>query len=269
MVKSGPIAAILCLAIASRGQPQVSVQGSLSHERVVAPGESFSGVIVVKNSSAEPQEARLYQTDYATTAAGITDYADPGSLARSNARWVTLAQSRVIVPPNQTVDVRYTVTIPSTATLSGTYWSVLMVEGIPRGSAESGLDPGQSKQRTLGLRVRFRSAVRVVTHIDTDIKRDIRFEAPTIVNTDVGKELQVDVVNTGNRGFLPLFRLELYSEDGTHVKTVSEQGATSFPGMSIRQRFDIHSVPSGRYRAIVTVDAGGDAVFGAQYSFTL
>jgi hypothetical protein len=47
---------------------QVSVIGDLSQERVVAPGESYDGVILVRNDTNEPQETKIYQTEPTTTA---------------------------------------------------------------------------------------------------------------------------------------------------------------------------------------------------------
>ena len=120
---------------------QVSVIGDLSNDKEAKPGERYDGVITVKNDSDDPQEVKVYQSDYLFACDGTNNYADPGTLARSNANWVTFTPSFFTVPPRSTATVNYTVQVPvdsATKKLIGSYWSILMVEGIAKGSAESG-----------------------------------------------------------------------------------------------------------------------------------
>jgi hypothetical protein len=271
MGKIGYRAAVgLALATAiSSGGGQVSVESNSIKERQARPGETYVGVFVVKNSTAQSQEARLYQTDYAASADGTNNYSQPGSMARSNARWISLGPSRIVVPPNASLDVPFTVAVPSTVPLSGSYWSMVMVETVPRGSRESAL-PGRTPQQTMGITVRFRYAVQIVTHVGGDVKRDAKFEAPTVqIAADSSRELQFDLKNTGNLSFTPAFTVELYAEDGSHVKTLKATREITYPGGSLRQRFPLGKLPRGKYRAMVTVDVGEDAVFGAQYTLNL
>ncbi|MGH2569281.1 MAG: hypothetical protein ACRDGA_13165, partial [Bacteroidota bacterium] len=103
---------------------QVSVLGELSQDREARPGERYEGVIVVKNDTDEPQEAKVYQTDYLFSYTGTNDYAEAGSHERSNARWVTFSPSYITLPPQGTIAVNFTVAVPSEAEnkkLVGTY----------------------------------------------------------------------------------------------------------------------------------------------------
>ena len=63
--------------------------------------------------------------------------------------------------------------------------------------------------------------------------------------------------------------LELYAEDGSHVKTLKATRGLTLPGFTIRQRFELGRLAKGRYRAIVTADLGDGTVLGARYSFGL
>ena len=72
---------------------QVSIIGDLSQDHDARPGESYSGSILVKNDTDEPQEAKLYQTDYLFSCLGTTNYADPGSTPRSNTWFPTASNA--------------------------------------------------------------------------------------------------------------------------------------------------------------------------------
>lgn len=265
-------AVITAIAGASLAHAQIAVEGATIKQRSAGIGELYSGSFAVKNGTAQTQEARLYQTDYYTSASGESVYGEPGTMARSNARWVRIGPARIVVPPNQTIEVPYTVSVPAGQLLSGTYWSLIMVEAIPRGSPESAVQPSARRetQRALGVTMRFRTAVQIVTDIEAAARRDVRFEAPQVFSAtkDSTKALQLDLHNTGTLAFSPLFTVELYGQDGAHVKTVTARRPIIYPGTSLRQQFDLGRLPAGKYKAVVTVDAGGNAVFGAQYAFT-
>lgn len=265
-------AAFLVIAGSTAVQGQIAVEGLTIKQRPARTGDVYSGTFAVKNTSSETQEARLYQTDYYTSAAGESVYGEPGSMARSNARWVRIGSARIVVPPNQTIEVPYTVSVPATQPLAGTYWSLIMVEAIPRGSPQSAVSPGGrgQPQRALGVTMKFRTAVQIVTDIEAGGKRDVKFETPQVFSAvkDSAKGLQFDLHNTGTLAFSPLFTVELYGQDGRHVRTLTARRAIIYPGTSMRQLFDLGRLAPGKYKAVVTVDAGANAVFGAQYSFT-
>jgi hypothetical protein len=264
------VALAVSLIAVTRLPAQVSVEGNTIKERQAQPGEAYSGTFVVVNASAEPQEAKLYQTDYFASADGSNLYGAPGSSPRSNAQWVAITSSTLVIPPRSSREVSFTVAVPAGRVLSGTYWSMVMVEGVPRGSAESTLPSvaGQNVQATVLARIRY--AVQVVTHVGAEIRPDAKFEAPGLRVTQEGtKVLQLDVRNTGLRSFFPVFTLELYAQDGTRVKSASASREITYPGTSLRQQFDLGALPAGTYRALVTMDAGGNAVFGGQYTLKL
>lgn len=268
-IRSGLVALAAAMIASSHAAAQVSVSGNTVKEYETRAGGKYAGSIVVMNSSDEPQEVKLYQTDYFADATGMNLYGDPGTSARSNARWVTVGASAVVIPPRASREVSFTVAVPNDARLTGTYWSMVMVEGVPRGAPGSMIAPERNKVQ-MGIATRIRYAVQVVTHVGTDGKTDAKFEAPSVQLREGGtRMLQVDVKNTGTRSFSPLLTLELYSADGTRVKSLTARREMTYPGTSIRQFFDLGALPGGKYTAIVTLDAGGDAIFGAQYTLNL
>lgn len=256
--------------VAPRLVAQVSVQGNTLHERRAQPGEQYAGSFIVVNSSSEPQEAKIYQTDYFAAADGTNVYGQSGSSPRSNAEWVAITSSTLVIPPRSSREVAFDVTVPTGRPLSGTYWSMVMVEGVPKGAGESILPGGATRQIRAAVVTRIRYAVQMVTHVGAAAKPQATFAAPAVHVTPQGtKALQLDVANTGIRSFASAFTLEVYAEDGTRVTTAAAAREMLYPGTSLRQRFDLGALPAGTYRALVTLDAGDDTVFGAQYTLKL
>ncbi|MEX2115904.1 MAG: hypothetical protein WEB37_03385 [Bacteroidota bacterium] len=247
-------------------QSQVSVIGELSQDREAKPGETYTGTIVVKNDTNEPQEAKVYQTDYLFYSNGTNSYGEPGSHARSNARWITFGPSYIELPPQALITIQYSVTVPVRKdSLVGTYWSMLMVEGIAKGSPESSRDP--QKKADMGIMQTIRYGIQIATHIQGTGERLVEFKNPRVVNSDGGKRtFQVDVENTGTLGIRPEVSLELFNEKGVSVGTLSGVRFRIYPGTSVRQLVDLSSVPAGTYKTMFVVDAGGEEIFGAQYT---
>jgi hypothetical protein len=268
--RSLAVALAASLVAAASLTAQISVRGNTIREQRAQPGETYSGTFTVVNASAEPQEAKLYQTDYFTSADGTNAYAAPGSSARSNARWIGLDAITLVIPPLSSRDVTFHVAVPLAGSLSGTYWSMIMVEGVPRGSGESNLPSTGRQEVRAAVVTRVRYAVQVATHVGAATKPAATFAAPAVhVAADGAKVLQFDVANTGIRSFAPAFTLEVYSADGARVKSASPSREMLYPGTSLRQHFDLGTLPAGTYRALVTLDAGENTVFGAQYTLKL
>ncbi len=144
------------------GYAQISVRSSLSDDREAVSGMVYEGTILIKNETGEPQQAKIYQTDYLFFYDGTNLFAEPGSTPRSNAGWIQFSPSVLTLPPYETLPVQYVVTVPDTIEgqpLEGTYWSMLMIEGIPPDSPESTL-PSASNEVQYGIRQVMRYGAR-------------------------------------------------------------------------------------------------------------
>lgn len=254
----------------ARAEAQVSVIGELSQDRTAKPGESYSGVIVVRNDTNEPQEAKIYQTDYLFHFSGTNNYGEPGSNPRSNAKWVSFSPAFLTLPPMGTMAVNYMVSVPKEADAKkfiGTYWSMLMVEGIQKGSAESSLPRKDTTKTQMGIMQTIRYGIQIATSIANTGTRKIDFVGKNLVMQEDGKRiLQVDVENTGEIGMRPDVYVELFDEQGVSKGKFYGVKSRIYPGTSVRQSIDLTSVAKGTYKALVVVDGGGDDVFGAQYT---
>jgi hypothetical protein len=269
MLKISLTTTVAMLMLNTAVTAQVSVIGELSNDKEVRPGEKYEGAISVRNDTNEPQEVKIYQTDYLFYRNGTNAYGDPGSHARSNARWIKFSPSFVTIPPLSSVPINYSVDVPQDTPekkLVGSYWSMLMVEGIAKGSAESGAqrDP---KKTQMGISQTIRYGIQIATHIAQTGTKKVSFVETKLIPNEKGKRyLQVDLENDGEVWMRPEVYVELFDETGASKGKFSGVRYRLYPGTSVRQMIDLTSAPSGSYKALVVVDAGGEDVYGAEYT---
>jgi hypothetical protein len=247
---------------------QVSIIGELSQDKDALPGDVYSGTIVIRNDTQEPQEAKVYQTDYTFQFNGTNNYGEPGLISRSNAKWIAFSPAYVTLPPQGMMAVNFTVTVPKetdSIKLVGSYWSMLMVEGIQKGSAESSIRPKDAKAQ-MGIMQTIRYGIQIATTIANTGTRKIQIVDHKVIKKEDGKRiLQIDVENIGEIAIRPDVYAELFNAQGASLGKFLGVKYRIYPGTSVRQSIDISTVKQGEYKALIVVDAGGDDVFGVQY----
>ncbi len=262
------VPALLMLAAPAVAAGGVVIVGTLTHEYVTAPGGTYEGSIVVQNPNDAPQEFRAYQTDYLFNADGTTLYGDPGTAPRTNARWISLTPRQAVLPPKETVTLRYAIQVPDDAGLKGTYWSIIMVEPVDPAAPESS-SPAAPDRVTLGIRQVLLYAVQVVTHIQDTGTRQLTFLQVRLAAQDGKRQLLVDAENTGERWLRGALWVELYNRDGTLLGRFDATQQRMYPGTSVRYTVDLAGVQAATYKALIVIDCGGDDVFGASVNLVL
>lgn len=259
----------LLFSLAVAGEAGAAVIGGLSRNRTAQIGETYRATIVLRNMQQEPQEVKLYQTDYLFLCDGTSQYGEPGKLERSNADWVSFSPSYLTIPPEGQAVVNYTVEVPEDKSLAGTYWSMLMVELIGKGSPEWAVQAEGGKPR-LGIRQIVRYGIQMVTDIGgTGSPKPYFLGTKLLAKEEGGRVLQVDLENRGDRWMKPLLWVELFDEEGRSIRKFKGGIKRIYPGTSVRYRIDLSEAPEGEYKALVVGDAGGDNVFGATYTLKL
>jgi hypothetical protein len=253
------IAAAL-VGLATRAQAQIAVVGSTVEERTTGAGESYTGSILVRNLSDVDQPVRIYQTDYLFYADGTSHYSDPGTTPRSNAKWITPTVRSLLVPPRSEMSVSYTVRVPQGDSLSGTYWSIIMVEGAPNEANRA-----SAGQPQVGVGVVMRYGVQVATHIKATGTRKVSF----LTNEDGTQTFELEVANAGDRAYRPALWIEVYNEAGELKASARQERGLLYPTTSLKQVFNLGKLAAGTYRAIVFADSGEDAVFASQFTLKL
>ena len=260
---------ILALSVAAlataTARAQVSVLSSTVEEREVTPGQTYTGRIVIANTTAQPQQVRLYQTDYSFKADGSNAFADPGTTPRSNASWIAPQATRITVPANSEMTVPYSIKVPAD-TLTGTFWSAIMVEG-----AEAPPPPttGRAGQAQVGIGSVIRYAVQVATHVGKTGTSTVKFENPQAVKMANGDAaLDIDVIASGTRGVRPKMSVEIYDAQGVLKGKAKQDRGLLYPGTSLRQHFDFGALPPGTYKAMVFADTGDEKVMAVQLNIS-
>lgn len=252
-------AAVLTAAfvLSAPAHAQVAVTTSTLQEREVLPGESYTGMVRVRNGGTATARARVYPSDYQPTIDGAR-WDAPGSHPRSNAGWITLSHAVLTLAPGEEAVVQYEVRVPQGA--EGTFWSVVMVEGETEAPA-----PGRGV--TVTPVVRF--AVQLATHVGSAAAPELAFGQPSLAPAPTGHRLALEVTNAGSRAGRVELRLELFHPDGTPAGTYEATRGLLYPGTALEQVFELGRLAPGPYRALVIADTGGDEVFGAEYTLRL
>ena len=256
------IASLLFLPLL--GRAQVGIVNGLTQEKVCQPGEAFQSFITIRNYGPAAEDVRIYQTDYAFTFDGKGFYDPPGKAARSNSPWITTGHKQLTIAGSSQVELRYAAKVPDDPNLVGTYWSVIMVEVVPKAPGAQG---GEAKKETkLGITQVMRYAVQLVTHIGDTGSRKLKFLGTELLQEKGLKTFQVDVENTGERWLRTFSRLELYNQKGELAGKFEGERLRTYPGTSVRFKFDVSHIAEGRYKALVVLDNKDSYVFGAQYT---
>jgi len=255
---------IFCLFMPCVSLAGVSVPSGLTYEKEAPPGGTYKGAIQLINTGKGPQEVKIYQTDYLFYSDGSNIYGEPGKDARSNADWITFSPRRLTIPPKGTAQVNYTLEVPDDKALVGTYWSMLMVEGISSSSPEA-----VKKEKgviSMGITQIIRYGLQMITQIGDTGTHKLKFVKTKILKTDDKRILQIDMENIGERLLRPALWAELYDEKGRSVGKFEGGKLRIYPGTSVKFRIDLSRVPKGTYKAMVVADCGGDDLFGATYT---
>jgi hypothetical protein len=260
-------ALLLLLPSASIAQAEIHVVGGLSRFMQAKPGEEVQGRIIVRNTASEPRVARVYLTDYRSSADGTTHYGKAGQQPRSSAGWVHIMPREQEIPARGTASFHYIVRLPADDALTGTYWSMLMVEPV---APEKLAPPApKSEQARVGIRTVTRTGIHLATQIGDTGRRDLRFAARQLERVDGEPFLRLDLENTGERLLRLTVWAELFDQGGVSVGRFDAGRQGLYPDSSARLRVPLAGVPPGNYQALIVADNGDEHVFGARYDLEI
>lgn len=236
----------------------IEVQGSLKHVQNGSPGDTLRGEIRLHNSEGIDQEVKIYQTDLLYNFEDYTFYDEPITHERSNASWIQYSPKTVIVKANENRFIQYEIIIPKLDTLQGTYWSILMIEGV------NSIDPEKSGELNINTVTRY--AVQMVSEISNKGKGELTFLNPTLITEGDKLFLAVDIVNTGQHYIAPDVSIELFDGDGQSVKKITAPKKGLYPKTSARFRLNLEGIAGEQtYQSLIIADGKNEDVFGIEY----
>jgi len=255
------IGMILLFVFAENTKANILVMNGLTHEHQAVQGEVRNGIIELKNVSQQPQSVQLYQRDYWYSHQGENRHDTPGTLKRSNAGWININPTFVTLAPEETVTVEYEITIPAVDSLTGTYWSVIMVEGLQ--------PPDTAATEGIRINTVIRYAVQIITHIGNSGTVNITFLRFNLSKQENGTELAVVLENIGQRLVKPEVSIEIYDSNGTTLGVTTAESRKLYPGTSANFFLDLSHLQTGSYTGILIADCGDDYVFGSNLTLDI
>ena len=236
----------------------VSFKATLSSIKLNArPGQVLTSAFRLTLDPGQPKTRfRAHMQDWWRSEDGAQSfYAEPGTLARSCGRWVTLNPVEVDLLAGETMTTRLTVSVSSEAEPGG-YWCVLTVDELP--------DPLAVQE---GVGVRFMASVSIGVFIYVGEQQ----RAAEITAVEVrGDEAVVKVRNDGNSPLAIEGRFEfvkLGSTEPAAVVTLARSTLLTEPiasGLFSAKLPDASLLPSGRYLVRAIIDYGVDHYIGTQ-----
>lgn len=243
----------------------IAVLNGLTHEKNIRAGGVYQGFIEVQNTDNAPIDLKIYQTDLILDSLGGKLFTAIGSFKKSNAKWVEMAAVYLTLLPKEKRTIAYEIRVPendSLNTLVGTYWSVLMVEGvIPVDTL--------AKRGTLNVSTTTRYAIQIVTNIESDGVKNLEFGNIDIEKKDGKTILSVNVLNNGDFLLVPEIVLEAYDENVNSVLNQIAKPTKIYPAWNVKIEFDISSLKPGEYSSVVMADCGDDIMFGGRLNFVV
>ncbi len=244
---------------------QIVVTNGILHSDISGMGQTYMGVISIRNDGINNERVKLYQTDYLFYADGSNKFGDPGTTPRSNADWLSLEENEVVIAPGQVQEVNYSVAVPANGNLIGTYWSLVMVQSITK----SLLNPDAPAEDSLGIKSGVRFAIQVVTNIGSTGTGNLSFSGIKLLEEEDLYTLQLIIENIGERRLSPFTYVDFYDENGVYKGRFNSKKRGVYPGTSLLVSLSLPGLEKGRYKAQLVADCGGDDLFGAVYSFNL
>ncbi|MDN5280606.1 MAG: hypothetical protein PWR01_4571 [Clostridiales bacterium] len=257
---------LLSMFFAASSLFALSIPGGLIRETNLTPGAESSGKIMLVNPSDKALTIKIFKTDYLHYADGRKIFADPGENKFSNLEWITFFPNQITIPAKQTGYVDYRIQVPEKSDLSGTYWSVLMIEPVPPTSPSLPENKGKPQ---LGVQTIIRYALQIITNFEKDSDKALKFIEKQLVIKKDGKFFRIDLENTGNRLVKTSVWMEIYDSKGISLGRFTAADKRIFPACSERFDVDLSQLPGGDYTALLIADIGNDKVFGAKYKLKI
>jgi hypothetical protein len=239
------------------------VPGALTHEKKVSLKETIESSIPIQNDGDTPIKVRVTLSDYSFNFKGESSFPEKGSTSRSNATWIKTNKTFFEVAPHTTYSFPYTIDVPSDPSLQGSYWSIFLIEPVEEQLATPDQD------QSLGVQTIVRYGVQVLTHIGQSGEYNLKVLNKKITKEGEKKTFFLDVDNIGTLAQSPLLTLELINSLGKKMGRFECAKQRILPTCSTSYQVDLSTVPAGKYKAMVILDHGDGALFGAQYDLVM
>ncbi len=249
------LSAVICHAVTVENPRQ---------DLYISPGSTAVTKFNVINRSNKEETMKVYQTDYEHKADGSNSFPHPGSHERSNAKWLKFSPEQFTIKPGAMIEINVQVNVPNEP-LSGTYWSLLMVEYVNSSSTTA----KTGSELESGINVKRRQGVHVRTHVTGTGEKAAKFTNKQLRKENGENLFEVDLENTGQVFYRGNFWVELFNQEGYPIRKINLPPRGVYPGCSVRFSAKLTGVKKGRYTALCVFDTLSNKVFGGKYQLDI
>ncbi len=216
----------------------------------LAPGQVYTGEIVVENPTDEEIAVKVYLQDwfYKDSGAGEKEFLPVGSLPLSASNWINFSPAETPLKPFSRATVRYTITVPQD--VKGGYYSLLFFETLIGTTVD---EEGASVNIAARLGASFFIEVKGTVDRKGEIQ-SLELRAP-----EGNKPLEIETTfhNTGNVDISLTGNLLIMDSEGKIQGRGSLETIYTFPGgVATRETEWFGRLPKGTHQVVLTYSLG-------------
>lgn len=243
---------LLCI-LYTNSFASVIVQNGLTHEHQLIGNQTITGKIILKNVGKKPERILIYQKDYSSSCSGEVLYEDAGTNDRSLANFLTYNMNDYTLKVGETYEVVYQIKVPPTNKITGSLWSLLMVE-VTDPIAE------QKEKGVVKIDSKIRYGIQIIATSSNAEPTNIKFRDVKVKSEAQGKLIQVTLENLGTTFVKPHIEVQLFNEKAELVKEYKSLKKKVYPSNCQFYTIDLEGIKKGNYRAVMVADYEENAV---------
>ena len=243
----------------------VVVLNGLTHTHSLGFNTPTQGKIIIKNQGADPERVLIYQEDLTMDCEGGINFSSELTNTKSLRPYLKTAVDERVLQPDEEYAIYYDIDISGSELQTGTYWSIIMIEGA---------EPIREEEQN---NVKINSVVRYAIQIVGDVGvysapemafTKVDFEGFTDSLTPGQKMIKVKLHNVGDFSARVGLSLELYNDQGEAVKSINGENKRIYPQGCSDFTFALDELLPMTYSGVIIADNGSD-LFGANISFEI
>lgn len=225
----------------------VIVQNGLTHVHTVSQNGTTEATVVLKNIGTKNEQVKVYFYDLKTECNGAVVYKEPSSQPRSLNPYLKVSNNNYTLSPGEEYELVYQINL-SNNTLSGTLWSIMMIEV---------LEPFSKSTKSGGVEIgsKIRYGVQLIANVGESDTKSFAF-TDVKLSTDISgsKVIEASFENNGDYLVLPVVNIQLFDMDGSMIKDILVPTKKVYPQSCQIFQLSIDDVQPGKYQAVLLAE---------------
>ena len=245
---------------------EIYIEGGLMKIFSARPGDVFKGHVTLVNPTEEEVVVKVGLKDVQFDCSGGFKLLDDYDLTHGGSQWVSDVESEKFIPAKTKYDYPFTITVPNTKGLQGSFLAVLKVQNP---------DPKKLNlaKNTVGLTSKTNYVIGILVHVDKEPVFDLNFEKMDLAyhilqDNQVKKTLSITLSNTTNYAYKTALNMEVYNTAGDLVLEKKSLSKHIYAGSCRDISLDLSALAAGTYQCVLTAEADGEFV-GTNLSLTI